>query len=131
MDKFTFESDEHGTFTADAVRVTELINFWNFRCGPQALSLGYIQEDVANFLGYTFEHMNDVGNRFAFAIMLVSCESDEMYMRDSKYAPANRQVPFSNYCKCENPAANCAPVGGKFVCAECSLVLPTIFGRAQ
>lgn len=90
MDKFTFTSDEHGTFTADAARVTELVNFWNFRCGPNPLAFGYIQEDVANFLGYNFNHLSDVCNRFAFAIMLVSCESDEMYMDLSPYAAKNK-----------------------------------------
>jgi hypothetical protein len=90
MDKFTFESDEHGTFTADVTRVTELVNFWNFRCGPRPLDFALVQEDVANWLGYNFEHLSDVGNRFAFAIMLVSCESDEMYMDYSPYADKNR-----------------------------------------
>ena|SRR5690348_17006209 len=85
MDKFTFHSDEHGTFTADAVRVTELVNFWNFNCGKQPLDFARIQEDVVAWLGYRhFEELSDVCNRFAFAIMLVSNECDNAYIEAKK-----------------------------------------------
>ena len=85
MDKFVFKSDEHGEFTADAVRVTELVNFWNFNCGKRPLDFALIQEDVVAWLGYPkFESLSDVCNRFAFAIMLVNNECDEAYILAKK-----------------------------------------------
>jgi hypothetical protein len=97
MDKFTFESDEHGTFTADAERVTELVNFWNFRCGSTPLDFALIQEDVVAWLGYhSFDELSDVGNRFAFAIMMVNNECDEAYMLAKKEELASLNRPFNS-----------------------------------
>lgn len=93
MDWFTFDSDEHGRFSATSERVSELVNFWNFRCElNRPLDLGQIQADVEKYLGYDAGHYGDVDNRFGFAIILASCDSDETYMQDSPHARANQAV---------------------------------------
>lgn len=95
MDTFTFNSDEHGTFTANAGRVTDLVNFWNFRCGQQPLNFANIQDDVAAWLGYNFDQLSDVCNRFAFAIMLVSNSCDEAYILAKKEELGSLSRPFN------------------------------------
>lgn len=96
MDKFTFTSDEHGTFTADAERVTELVNFWNFRCNARPLDFALVQADVVKWLGYpSFESLSDVCNRFAFAIMMVNNDCEQQYMADKTQEVENAKRPLT------------------------------------